>query len=329
MLKRPRRNRKSQAIRDLLQETHLHPSDMILPLFVMEGQGESEKIPSMPGIERLCVDRALLEVRRLYALGLRAIVLFAVVPKSRKDAKGSEALREGNLMQSAIKAFKQELPQICVMTDIALDPYTDHGHDGLVDKNGYVMNDPTVEVLAEMALGHARAGADLVAPSDMMDGRVGHIRKTLDDEGYESVGIMAYTAKYASSLYSPFREALHSAPTFGHKTTYQMNPANVKEALLEADLDESEGADMLLIKPALSYLDVLAQLRQRTSLPLGAYHVSGEYCMIMAAAQNGWLDASQVMYESVISIKRAGADYILTYGAASILETLATASSDS
>lgn len=276
----------------------------------------------MPGIERYSIDYMLEEAKAYYASGICAVVLFPVVPKEHKDARGSEAVREGNLMQEAVEALKREIPEMCVMTDIALDPYTDHGHDGIVGFDGDVLNDQTLEVLGKMALLHAEAGADVVAPSDMMDGRVAYIRKILDENAYDRVNILSYTAKYASSLYGPFREALVSAPKFGDKRTYQMNPANVREALIEGVLDEHEGADMLLIKPALPYLDVLAKMREKTNLPLGAYHVSGEYCMIMAAQELGWLDAKAVIYETLLSIKRAGADYIFTYGARQVIEYL-------
>jgi porphobilinogen synthase len=320
MIRRPRRNRKSSALRTLTQETRLVPSDLIVPLFVIEGYKVREPISSMPGVNRYSIDYLVEEVKASYRLGIRAVLLFPVVPAERKDAKGTEGVRKGNLLQAAVRAIKSEVPEICVMTDVALDPYTDHGHDGIVSNSGEVLNDDTLEVLGEMALVHAEAGADVVAPSDMMDGRVLYIRDLLDKNGHQNVNILSYTAKYASALYGPFREALFSAPKFGDKKTYQMNPANVREALLEGALDEAEGADMLLVKPALPYLDVLTKIRERTTLPLGAYHVSGEYSMVMAAAEKGWLDANSVMYENILSIKRAGADYIFTYGAKQVLE---------
>jgi len=312
---RARRNRKSAAIRALVQETRLHPSDFVAPLFVVEGEEEQQPVPSMPGICRYSVDLLLKEAERLCEKGIGAVDLFTVVPPEYKDRCGSEAVRQGNLLQRAIAALKREFPELCVMADIALDPYTDHGHDGIVDADGRVLNDETVALLAEMALGCAEAGVDIVAPSDMMDGRVAAIRRALDGAGFCDVGILAYAAKYASAFYGPFRDALNSAPQFGDKKSYQMNPANRREALLECRLDELEGADMLLVKPALAYLDVISELRRRTELPIGAYHVSGEYAMVMAAAEKGWLDAEKVFEESLLAIKRAGADFILTYTA--------------
>lgn len=324
LIKRPRRNRKSIALRALVQETRLHPSNFVAPLFVIEGNNKIEPILSMPGISRLSIDLLLKEIEHLYQLGIRAVDLFPVIPVELKDANGKEAVRFGNLFHRAVSAIKSELPDMCVMVDIALDPFTDHGHDGLIDHNGKILNDQTLEVLGQMAVLAAEAGADVVAPSDMMDGRVGYIRRSLDLAGFTDVSILAYAAKYASSFYGPFREALNSAPKFGDKKTYQMNPANSREALLEAYLDEEEGADMLLIKPALAYLDIIAKVRQQTNLPLGAYHVSGEYSMVMAAAQNGWLNADKVFEESLLSIKRAGADFILTYAARRMAELLRT-----
>lgn len=322
LLKRPRRNRKNAAIRALSQETYLHPSDLIMPCFLLEGDGKREPIASMPGVERYSVDQLLIEAKKVYLRGVRSFVLFPVVPEEKKNSRGSEAIKNNNLLVSAVRALKKELGDACIITDIALDPYTDHGHDGIVGIDGSILNDATLDVLGEMALAHAEAGADMVAPSDMMDGRVFHLRQMLDRWGHEMVGIMSYTAKYASALYSPFRDALVSTPKFGDKKTYQMNPGNVREALLEGALDEQEGADMLLVKPALPYLDVLAKLKEQTKLPVGAYHVSGEYAMIMAAAEKGWLDAPQSLYEVTLSIKRAGADYILTYGIPQILPLL-------
>lgn len=313
LIKRPRRNRKSSAIRKLVQETHLLPEMLVAPLFVIEGNHQHQPIPSMPGIYRFSIDLLIKEVETLYKYGIRAVDIFPVVEPELKDRYGSEAVRSGNLFQQAVSALKREIPEMCVMADIALDPFTDHGHDGLVDDDGKILNDPTLIQLGKMATLLAEAGADIVAPSDMMDGRVGYIRQVLDQAGHTDVGILAYAAKYASALYGPFREALNSTPKFGNKKSYQLNPANQREALLEIALDEQEGADMLLIKPALAYLDVIAKAREVTHLPLGAYHVSGEYSMVMAAAQKGWLDADKVMAECLLSIKRAGADFILTY----------------
>lgn len=320
-IKRPRRNRKSDALRSLVQETHLMPHMLIAPLFIVDGIGAKQPIASMPGVYRFSLDTLLVEVIDLYQLGVRAIDLFVAIPQQDKDALGTEATRPGNLLYRAIALLKQEIPEMCVMVDIALDPFTDHGHDGVLGDNGDVLNDSTVERLAHMAVMAAEAGADVVAPSDMMDGRVAFIRQALDHAGFADVSILSYAAKYASAFYGPFRDALQSSPK-GHKKSYQMNPANRREALLEAALDESEGADMLLIKPALAYLDIIAEVRKHTNLPLGAYHVSGEYAMVMAAAQNGWIDGDKVMYECLLSIKRAGADFILTYAARTIAEQI-------
>ncbi|SCA62518.1 Delta-aminolevulinic acid dehydratase [Chlamydiales bacterium SCGC AG-110-M15] len=322
MIRRPRRNRKSPAIRTLSQETRLHPSNFIVPLFILEGKNIKDPISSMPGIMRYSVDLLIKEAESLHRLGIPAVILFPIIPESKKSSDASEALRSGNLVERAVKALKKEIPELCVITDIALDPYTDHGHDGIMDKYGQILNDPTLDVLDKMALHHANAGADIVAPSDMMDGRVLSIRQTLDSHGFHNVNIMSYTAKYASAFYGPFRDALGSAPKSGDKKTYQMNPANVREAILEGLLDEDEGADFLMVKPALPYLDVISKIREQSTLPVGAYHVSGEYSMIMAAGERGWIDPKNAMYEALLSIKRAGADYILTYGSKLIIEML-------
>lgn len=322
IIRRPRRNRKSAAIRALSQETRLHPSNLVSPLFVIDGQSRREEIKSMPGISRFSLDLLIKEAVELYSLGVQALDLFIYVSPEKKDRYGTEALRSGNLLQKAVQAVKKEVPEMCVMVDIALDPYTDHGHDGVVDNDGNILNDLTIQALAKMSLIAAEAGADVVAPSDMMDGRIGYIRRALDQQGFTQVSILSYAAKYASALYGPFRDALDSAPKFGDKKTYQMNPANIREALLECSLDEWEGADMLLIKPALPYLDVIARVRDQTELPIAAYHVSGEYAMVMAAAQNGWIDGNKVMLESLLCIKRAGASFILTYAAKSIAQVL-------
>jgi porphobilinogen synthase len=310
---RPRRNRKSPAIRSLIQENHLLPHQLVAPLFIIEGHQRQEMIASMPGISRISVDLLIKEAIELYQLGIRAIDLFPVIPEEKKDNLGKEAINPHNLLSRAIQALKQAIPEMCIIVDIALDPYTSHGHDGIVNESGHILNDPTLYMLGEMSILAAQAGADIVAPSDMMDGRVRYIRENLDKAGFKEVNILSYAAKYASSFYGPFREALHSAPKFGDKKTYQMDPANSREAILESILDEAEGADMLLIKPALAYLDIISIIRERTLLPLAAYHVSGEYAMIMAAAERGWLDADKAFMESLLSIKRAGADFILTY----------------
>jgi porphobilinogen synthase len=317
---RPRRNRKSPAIRSLVQETRLHPSNFVAPFFILEGVKNKQVIKSMPGVERLSIDLLLTEAAALYELGIRAIDLFPVIPIEMKDFRGSEAIAQGNLIERAIKTIKSEIPEMCVMIDIALDPYTEHGHDGVVDQHGNILNDETVEILGKMCLLAAEAGADVVAPSDMMDGRVGYIRQFLDQHGHHQVSILSYAAKYASAFYGPFREALQSAPKFGDKKTYQMNPANSREAILECLLDAAEGADMLLVKPALAYLDIIAKAREATQLPIAAYHVSGEYSMVMAAAQNGWIDSDKVFAESLMGIKRAGADFIFTYAARRMAE---------
>ena len=319
---RPRRNRKSPAVRAMVQETRLHPSDLIYPLFVLEGEGKREPIASMPGIERLSLDLLLKEIEKAALLSIPSIALFPVISKEKKDEIGSEAWNPEGILQQTIRAIKREFPQICVIADVALDPYTSHGHDGLVDERGEVMNDETVETLVKMALVQAEAGVDMVAPSDMMDGRVRAIRESLDYEGFQHVSIHAYTAKYASAFYGPFRDALSSKLRFGDKKTYQMNPANQREALLEAALDVEEGADIIMVKPALPYLDVITKLREATPLPISAYQVSGEYAMLKAAEQNGWIDGPKAILESVISIKRAGADMIFTYAAPQIVELL-------
>lgn len=319
---RPRRNRKSSAVRALVEETKLSPSDLIYPQFVIEGSGIRDPISSMPGIFRLSLDLLLREAERLVEFGIPAITLFPVISRELKDPAGTEAVNPQGILQKAVRAIKLHFPQLCVITDIALDPYTSHGHDGLVSENGEILNDETVKILAEMALIQAEAGVDMVAPSDMMDGRIGAIRTVLDENGFFDVSIHAYTAKYASAFYGPFRDALGSTLSFGDKKTYQMNPANSREALIEAHLDEMEGADILMVKPALPYLDVIAKLRGATALPISAYQVSGEYAMIMAAARNGWLDEDRALFESVLSIKRAGADMIFTYAAPKIAKLI-------
>lgn len=316
--RRMRRNRKSQAIRALVQETRLHPSQFVAPLFAIDGKGVNDPIKSLPGVSRLSIDLLLKEVEEIVSCGVNAIDLFCFVPKEQKDPMGSESKREGNLLCRSIEALKESFPELCVMVDVALDPFTDHGHDGILNAEGDVDNDATLVALGEMCLLAAAAGADVVAPSDMMDGRVGYLRSVLDRGGFDQVSIMSYAAKYASAFYGPFRDALASAPKFGDKKRYQMNPANSREALLECSLDEMEGADMLMIKPALPYLDIVAKLRERTELPIGAYHVSGEYAMVKAAAERGWIDGDRAMHESLLAIRRAGADFIFTYAAKDI-----------
>lgn len=312
LIKRPRRNRSSAVIRDLVQETRLTVHDFILPVFVMEGQKLRTEVGSMPGVYRFSPDLLMDEIAECVDLGIRAFDVFPNLPESKKDKYATEGTNPDGLYLSTIRAIKDRFPEVCVMTDVAMDPYSSDGHDGLVE-NGQILNDPTLEILGRMAVAQAQAGADILGPSDMMDGRVGYIRTALDAAGYTNVAIMSYAAKYASAFYGPFRDALDSAPKFGDKKTYQMNPANSREALIEAELDIQEGADMLMVKPALAYLDIIKLLRDNVNLPITAYNVSGEYAMIKAAARNGWLDGDRAMMESLLSIKRAGADVILTY----------------
>jgi porphobilinogen synthase len=310
---RPRRLRRTTTLRQMVRETTLGVDDLIYPMFVTEGEGQKVEIPSMPGCYRYSLDLLLKEITEVSSLGINAIALFPVIPEHKKDDTGTESYNPEGLVQQTVKAIKQAVPNIVVITDVALDPFTTHGHDGLIDENGTILNDPTVEVLVKMALSQAAAGADFVAPSDMMDGRVGAIRQALDAEGYINVGILAYSAKYASAYYGPFRDALDSAPKFGDKKTYQMDIANARESVKEVELDIAEGADIVMVKPALAYLDIIQRIRQTTQLPIAAYNVSGEYAMIKAAAQMGWIDEKQVILESLTSMKRAGADLILTY----------------
>lgn len=312
MLRRPRRNRKSAVIRKMVAETQLHLQDLIFPLFVISGENKKEAILSMPGIFRYSIDTLIEEMAVCQDLGLQSFALFPAIDDSLKDKYASESCNPDGLYLKAIARIKKELPEVCLMTDVAMDPYSSDGHDGIVE-NGQILNDETIEILEKMALAQAKAGADIIGPSDMMDGRVWHLRDALDAEGYRNVSIMSYTAKYASAFYGPFRDALSSAPKEGDKKTYQMDPANQKEALIEAELDEAEGADFLMVKPALAYLDVISLLKNNFDLPIVAYNVSGEYAMIKAAAGNGWLDGEQAMMESLISIKRAGASVILSY----------------
>lgn len=313
LLKRPRRLRRTETLRRMVRETILTVDDLIYPVFVMEGEGEKVEISSMPGCYRFSLDLLLKEITEVSQLGINAVAIFPVIPEKDKDETGSESYNQQGLVQETVKAIKKLVPEIIVITDVALDPFTTHGHDGLVDENGIILNDPTIEVLVKMALSQAEAGTDFVAPSDMMDGRIGAIRQALDAEGYINVGILAYSAKYASAYYGPFRDALDSAPKFGDKKTYQMDPANAKEALKEVELDIAEGADIIMVKPALAYLDIICQVKLATNLPVAAYNVSGEYAMIKAAAQKGWVDEKKVILETLTSMKRAGADLILTY----------------
>ncbi|MBW4556515.1 MAG: porphobilinogen synthase [Trichormus sp. ATA11-4-KO1] len=310
---RPRRLRRTDTLRRMVRETTLSVNDLIYPMFVTEGEGQKVEIASMPDCYRYSLDLLLQEVQQAFDLGIMAIALFPVIPEEQKDDMGTESYNPDGLVQRTVKAIKQTVPEIVVITDVALDPFTTHGHDGLVDEQGKILNDPTVEVLVKMAVSQAAAGASFVAPSDMMDGRVGAIRQALDGQGYIDVGILAYSAKYASAYYGPFRDALDSTPKFGDKKTYQMDAANTKEALKEVALDIAEGADIVMVKPALAYLDIIHRVRNTTQLPVAAYNVSGEYAMIKAAAQMGWIDEKKVILESLTSMKRSGADLILTY----------------
>lgn len=318
MLQRPRRNRKSAVIRDMIQETRLDASNLIFPLFIVDGQNQKTEVKSMPGIYRYSIDNLLKEVESCLKLGLRSFDLFPYIEESLKDKYATESYRDGSLYLRAIEAVKKNFPEACVVTDVAMDPYSSDGHDGIVE-NGEILNDETLEILGKMALAHAQSGADIIAPSDMMDGRIGYIRDVLDHNGFTNVSLMSYTAKYASAYYGPFRDALGSAPKHGDKKTYQMNPANAKEALIEAQLDAQEGADFLMVKPGLPYLDIVRLLADNFDLPIAVYNVSGEYAMLKAAIHNGWLD-ERVILETLLSFKRAGATAILSYHSKEVLE---------
>ncbi len=318
---RPRRNRTTKAIRALVQETDISPAHLVLPLFVQEGPERESPIPSMPGVSRLGLHRLLAKAREAVELGVAAVVLFPALDETQKNPTGSESLSPDGLLQRSIQILKTELPELTVITDVALDPYSSDGHDGLVI-DGKIDNDRTLPLLAAMAVAQAKAGADVVAPSDMMDGRVRAIREALDQAGYTDVGICSYTAKYASAFYGPFREALDSAPKAGDKRSYQMDSANRREALREARLDESEGADWLLVKPGLPYLDIVRLLRDSSTLPIAVYHVSGEYSMLKAAAERGYIDYESCLLESMMSFRRAGADIIFTYAAIDVARAL-------
>lgn len=318
---RPRRNRKSAFVRDLIQENHLTMNDFIYPMFMLEGVSKKDEVVSMPGIFRYSLDLLLQEIEVCMKLGIKSICLFPSLGDDKKDHMATEGYKPDGVYVQALTRIKQEFPELVVMTDVAMDPYSSDGHDGLVE-DGEILNDETLHILGKMALAQARSGADIIGPSDMMDGRVGYIRQLLDDEGFTNVSIMSYTAKYASAYYGPFRDALDSAPKFGDKKTYQMNPANSQEALIEAELDTLEGADFLMVKPALAYLDIIKSLKDNFSLPIAAYNVSGEYAMIKAGAEKGWVDGEKVMMETLLSMKRAGADIILSYFAKEVGELL-------
>ena len=321
---RPRRMRKDEFSRRLMREHHLRTDDLIYPVFVMEGKQKEEAIPSMPGIKRQSMDLILETAKECFKLGIPAIALFPVIDPSLKTDDAKEAYNKEGLIQRVVQELKKHVPDLGVITDVALDPYTRHGQDGLIDASGYVLNDETVEVLIKQALSHARAGADIVAPSDMMDGRIGRIRKALEKEGFVHTKILAYSAKYASSFYGPFRDAVGSAKNLGQsdKQSYQMDPANSNEAITEVDLDIHEGADMVMIKPGMPYLDIIYRVKTTFGLPTYAYQVSGEYAMLKAASQNGWLDEKAVVMESLLAFKRAGADGIISYYAMEVARWL-------
>jgi porphobilinogen synthase len=312
MNERPRRNRKTNTIRELVRETELHVSDFIYPMFLVDGKGIEVPIHSMPGISRFSEDLILREIESCIELGLKSFVIFPAVEDHLKDKEATYAMRSDNFYLRTIRSIKQRFPEVCLMSDVAMDPYSSDGHDGYVAE-GKIDNDRTLPILSRMAVHQAEAGIDIVGPSDMMDGRVQHIREALDSAGFTDTSIMSYTAKYASAYYGPFRDALDSAPKFGDKKTYQMDPANKREALREAALDEAEGADYLMVKPALCYLDVIQTLKENSTLPIAAYNVSGEYAMLKAAGEKGWINYDRAMPEMLLSIKRAGADIILTY----------------
>ena len=320
-LKRNRRLRSKKSLRNLVRETTIHPHDFIVPLFLVEGKNIKDEIPSMPNYYRFSLDNISKEVKQLWSLGVQAVLLFAKVPESLKDNYGTEALNNAGLMQRGIKEIKDCVPEITIMTDVALDPYSNFGHDGVVENNE-IINDKTNEILSRMALSHAEAGADVVAPSDMMDGRVLSIRNALEKNGFHHTGIMSYAVKYASNFYGPFRDALESKPGFGDKETYQMDFANKFDSVSEAKADIEEGADIIMVKPGISYLDILGDLKNNINSPIAIYQVSGEYSMLKAAAQKGWLDHDKVMLEQLISMKRAGATMIASYFAKDAIKLL-------
>ncbi len=312
---RPRRLRKQEFNRSLVRENTLSANDLIYPLFIIEGENIKEKIDSMPGIERLSIDQLLIEAKEIVDLKIQAIALFPVISSEKKTEDAEESYNSDGLVQRAVRAVKRSFPELAVITDVALDPFTSHGQDGLIDSNGYVLNDETVDVLIKQALSHAKAGADIVAPSDMMDGRIGAIRNALEESGFIHTNILSYAAKYASSFYGPFRDAVGSSGNLGKsdKKTYQMDPGNANEAIREVELDIAEGADMVMIKPGLPYLDIVSNVKQTFGVPTFAYHVSGEYAMLKAASQNKWIDEKSTVLEALLCFKRAGADAVLTY----------------
>ena len=313
MIQRPRRNRKSEAIRLFSQETRLHPNHLVQPLFLVDGKNKKNAIKSLTNIYQLSIDNTLKEIEACLKLGINSFMLFPAIENSLKNKTATYSYSQKSFFLKAIKDFKKKFPECCLISDVAMDPYSSDGHDGYVE-NGKIINDKTLPILAKMSLAQAEAGVDILGPSDMMDGRVGYIREVLDIKGFTETSIMSYTAKYASAFYGPFRDALESAPKSGDKKTYQMNPANKREAILEADLDYNEGADFLMVKPASIYLDIIAELKQNYPIPIAAYHVSGEYAMLQAAAKNGWLDYQKCLDETLLSIHRAGADIVISYG---------------
>ena len=320
-IQRNRRLRSSESLRTMLHECSLNPNDFIVPLFVIDGKQKKEEISSMPDYYRMSIDLLPKHVKNLWSLGLKSVLIFVKVPNNLKDNKGTEALNPDGLMQRAIKTVKDAVPKMVVMTDVALDPYSSYGHDGIVEK-GEILNDPTVNILSKISLSHVQAGADVIAPSDMMDGRVLKIRELLEAENYVNTVIMSYSAKYASGFYGPFRDALNSAPNFGDKKTYQMDFRNRKEALIEAKRDIKEGADIVMVKPGIAYLDIISKLSKNVDAPIAAYQVSGEYAMLKAAAEKGWLDHDQIIIEQLISFKRAGASLIATYFAEQVVKLI-------
>lgn len=321
--RRNRITRRSDAIRSLVAETTLTPNDFILPIFIDEGKDIVHEIASMPGYYRRSINKTVEEVKQLWSLGIKSVLLFVKCEDDVKDNTGKESWNQDGLMQRAIKAIKDAVPEMIVMTDVALDPYSQYGHDGIVEvASGYILNDETVDALTRMSLSHAEAGADFIAPSDMMDGRIGAFRRALEESNYSNVGILSYSAKYASCFYGPFRDALDSAPGFGDKKTYQMNYANRIEAINETLQDVEQGADIVMVKPAMAYLDIIREVKNAVTVPVSAYHVSGEYSMIKAAAKMGWLDEQKAVMESLTSVKRAGADLIATYFAKDVAQWL-------
>ncbi len=320
-MRRPRRNRSSEAIRDLVQESRISSNDLIFPLFLLEGYNKKSEVESMPGIFRLSEDLLLNEIEECLELGIKGFDIFPVIDERHKDPSATKSYDPDFFYLQALRKIKQTFPDAFIITDVAMDPYSSDGHDGIIE-DGKILNDETLDILGKMSLAQAETGIDMIGPSDMMDFRVGYLRNVLDENGFQQTGIMSYTAKYASAFYGPFRDALGSAPKFGDKKTYQMNPANSEEALLEAQLDFQEGADVLMVKPALAYLDIIKKMKDNFQIPVAAYNVSGEYSMIKAAGEKGWLNPELTMMESLLSIKRAGADMILTYFAKEVVQRL-------